>query len=118
MEAKISLKDVRFFAFHGLYKEENHAGNWFVLNMDVFFELKDPSDINQTVDYTVLFEIARDAMKTPEGLMEYLAKKIMDKSKLAFPIISKITLSILKEKPAITNIVGQTAIELTETYST
>lgn len=116
MEAKISLKDIRFFAFHGLYKEENRAGNWFVLNMDVFFDLKDASDINQTVDYTVLFEIAQEEMKTPEGLMEYLAKKIMDKSKLAFPIIDKITLSIAKEKPAITGLVGQTAIELTETY--
>ena len=84
--------------------------------MDVFFDLKDPSNIKQTVDYTKLFEIAKLEMENPEGLMEFLAKKIMDKSKNTFPFINKITISILKEKPPISSIIGGTAIELTEMY--
>ncbi len=68
----ISLEGVRFFSFHGFYPEEQVLGTPFLV--DVLAEMNskddDSDDLNLTVNYGRLFEIAEEEMKTPRKLLE------------------------------------------------
>ena len=55
----ISLNNVRFRAYHGLYPEERQKGNDFVVNMQVSYIPKSGTilSLEDTIDYASLFEI-------------------------------------------------------------
>ena len=62
----ISLNNVRFRAYHGLYPEERQKGNDFVVNMQVSFIPVSGSvlSLEDTIDYAELFEIINAIMQS------------------------------------------------------
>ena len=55
----ISLNNVRFRAYHGVYPEERQKGNDFVVNMQVSYVPGAGTiiSLDDTIDYAALFEI-------------------------------------------------------------
>ena len=94
----ISLEGIRFFSFHGFYPEEQILGTPFLV--DVLTEMNsrddDSDDLNLTVNYGRLFEIAQEEMKIPRKLLERVASAILNRIKLEFPDLNKISVSIRK----------------------
>ncbi|WP_170827320.1 dihydroneopterin aldolase [Arcticibacter eurypsychrophilus] len=94
----ISLEGVRFFSFHGFYPEEQILGTPFLV--DVLTEMNskddDSDDLNLTVNYGRLFEIAEAEMKVPRRLLEKVASSIINRIKMEFPELNKISVSIKK----------------------
>jgi len=63
---KIALNDIRFFAHHGFYPEEQKTGNEFFVNIAVEF-IAAPNfndELAETINYERLYEIASLNMKT------------------------------------------------------
>ena len=94
----ISLEGIRFFSFHGYYPEEQLLGTPFLV--DVLTEMTsrddDSDDLNLTVNYGRLFEIAEEEMKIPRKLLEKVAISILNRIKLEYPELNKISVSIKK----------------------
>ncbi len=111
----VELKQVRFFAFHGLYEEEKREGNDFEVSLAVsFFPQTDViNSIRETINYAVLYEIVNAEMQEPRDLLETLTMTMAAKIKTAYPEVKKITISITKLNPPIPGIKGSTAV----TYS-
>ncbi len=111
----VELKQVRFFAFHGLYDEEKREGNDFELNLAVsFFPQADViSSIRETINYAALYEIVDAEMQEPRDLLETLSMTIVAKVKTAYPQAKKAVISITKLNPPIPGIKGSTGV----TYS-
>lgn len=103
MHYSCELKEVEFFAHHGLYKEEQHIGGKFIVSVLVTQDRNDNdplSNLNELVNYEALYQLVFAIMKTKEELIEVVAKKIMDEVYQLYPTSTLVKVSITKLNPA------------------
>lgn len=114
----ISLHNVRFRAYHGLYPEERQKGNDFVVNMQVGYTPASTQirSLEQTIDYAALFEIINSTMQKPVDLLETLVQEIAENVHAQFPGISEITVSVEKLNPPIDRFSGSAAVSYRKSY--
>ncbi|HEY6504125.1 MAG TPA: dihydroneopterin aldolase [Chitinophagaceae bacterium] len=114
----ISLNNVRFRAYHGLYPEERQKGNDFVVNMQVSYLPKSGTilSLDDTVDYAILFEIVNTTMQQPVDLLETVAQAIAQHSYKRFPQIKEIIVSIEKLNPPIDKFSGTVGVKYSKQY--
>ncbi|MFZ9980808.1 MAG: dihydroneopterin aldolase [Cyclobacteriaceae bacterium] len=104
MNFRITLENLIFHSFHGLYPEEKVNGNQFTVSLHIDFS---PSgaisndEITHTIDYAAVYSLIREEMQKPKGLLEALAKGICEKILLNFLKAESITLSVSKHNPPI-----------------
>lgn len=73
----VQLKQLKFFAHHGISHEEQLTGNHFEVNIFLGFEPgKKITDINDTIDYTKVYELVKKQMQIATLLLETLAAEI------------------------------------------
>ena len=114
----ISLNNVRFRAYHGLYPEERQKGNDFVVNMQVQYAAprKRVLELEDTIDYAALFSIINVIMQEPVDLLETLVQTIALKVKEVFNMVSAVTVSVEKLNPPIDKFSGTAAVSYTTTF--
>jgi 7,8-dihydroneopterin aldolase/epimerase/oxygenase len=114
----ISLTNLRFFAYHGLYAEEKKTGNQFEINLTVSYTPTQGiiTDISDTINYVSLYELLKKEMQQPRGLLETLAMEISEKIHAGFPLIKEIEISIAKTQPPIAGFVGEVGVRLSKQY--
>lgn len=114
----ISLNNVRFRAYHGLYPEERKKGNDFVVNLQVGFPPVTGSVISlvDTIDYAVLFEIINSTMQQPVDLLETLVQTITHKVSQKFPQVKRIDVSVEKLNPPIDKFSGSAAVKYSKDF--
>ncbi len=68
----IELKDVHIHAFHGIYEGEEKIGNPYIINLEVQYDgkISDFDDVRTTINYVDLFDIVKQRMQIPTGLLE------------------------------------------------
>ena len=110
---KISLCQIKLFGYHGIHDEEKVAGAEFEVNMDVYFDPGEKiREIQQTIDYTILYGIIKERMNTPAELLESLAQDISSEVKERFPQVTQINITISKINPPLVNFRGQLSVSL------
>ena len=111
---KVALNEVRFFAYHGYYPEEQRVGGEFIVDVETEFEvfMTGDDDLSKTVNYEGIFNITEDEMKSTKKLLETVAYNILDRIKNEFLIISSIRVSIRKMNPPLKGQVGSSQVEL------
>jgi dihydroneopterin aldolase len=90
----VHLRDLKFFALHGVHDEEKLTGNEFEVNLSVVFDqgaVED--DLARTVDYVHLFKI------------------------LKYPFVKSISIDIWKLNPPIEQFDGKVGISLSKTFA-
>jgi dihydroneopterin aldolase len=114
----IELKNLKFFATHGMYQEELKVGNEFV--MDIYIESRAPKEIitsiDQTVNYVEVYQIAEEEFSHRHQLLETCVMKIADKLEKHFPDIEKLTINVRKMNPPITNFSGSVGISYSKSF--
>ncbi len=97
---KITLKNMIFYGYHGIHKEERTLGQRFAI--DITVENSSISDKNikkleDTIDYTKIFYSIK---KIVEGykfhLLELLCNKILDAIFCDFPLVERCNIKIRK----------------------
>ena len=108
----ISLNNVRFRAYHGLYPEERQKGNDFVVNMQVSYLPKSGTiaSLDDTIDYGTLFTIMNSIMQQPVDLLETLVQEIAHAVHQKFSQVKEITVSVEKLNPPIDKFIGSAAV--------
>lgn len=114
----ISLHDLEFQAFHGLYPEERLTGNQFKVDLKATYLPPDDTivSIEQTVNYVNLFSIIKNRMDTPVDLLESLAMQITEDIHNRFPAIIKISISIRKVNPPVLQFTGSVGVCFEKEY--
>lgn len=99
----IKLNDLRFYGYHGVYEEENSTGGDFDVNVIVCFEpVKVPvKHMDETIDYTHLYELVKRRMNKPTRLIETLAMEIAQEIFDTFAIACEVEVSVIKLNPPI-----------------
>jgi dihydroneopterin aldolase len=114
----IELKNLRFFAEHGMYEEERKVGNQF--EVDIVITCKSPkktiTSIEQTINYVEVYRIAQEEFNERKFLLETCAMQIAEKVKLQFEETEHLTISIRKLNPPITNFSGSVGITYEKSF--
>ena len=114
----LHLEKLSFFAYHGLYEEEKKLGNEFELNISVSFFSTKPviSDIDETINYAAIYDLAKNEMLQPKELLETFLSQLAEKIKEQFPEIVKLKMSLYKLQMPLTNFKGRIGVELEKEY--
>ena len=111
----IELSHLKFHSYHGVYEEEKTTGGDFEVNMVVHFQ---PENIpvlhlNETIDYTSLYELIKERMDHPTPLLETIATELAHDVLNKFNRIEEISISIKKLNPPIPFFNGSVAAAYT-----
>lgn len=114
----ISLNNVRFRAYHGLYPEERQKGNDFVVTMQVSYIPKAGTilSLEDTIDYATLFQLLNTIMQQPVDLLETLVQEIAQAVHQQFPQVTKIQVSVEKLNPPIDQFEGSAAVSYSKQF--
>ena len=88
MKSYISLEDVRFYAHHGAYEQEQCVGNWFEVTVRVQYDFTDAMDTDNlegTIDYGQIYDLVKAEMDIPSKLIEHVAGRIVKALRKKFP---------------------------------
>lgn len=114
----IHLKDLRFFANHGVYAPEWDMGGQFEICLDVWYqETESIATVSDTINYETLYKIVETFMLQREDLLEVLAHKIITTVKEVFPQTHEISIRILKLRAPIAGIDGSVGVTLKRQFS-
>jgi len=114
----VELKQVRLFAYHGLYPEERKTGNEFEISLFVSYDEGHEliQSIRHTINYAALFELLKQEFDTPVDLLETLAIQIAACIKKEYPIVKKIRMTIDKLHPPISGFIGTVGVSYEKEY--
>jgi len=112
---QIKLENIKFFSFHGLFPQERLLGNEFTLHVTVERISKErfSENLEQSIDYGVLYAICSEIMKKPVDLLETICEQIVEKIQLICPDYHKIEISVTKDHPPLGQIEGCSTVKLT-----
>jgi dihydroneopterin aldolase len=114
----ISLKNLRFRAYHGLYPEERQKGNDFVVNMQVDYTPASGiiTSLGDTIDYAQLFKIVNENMQHPVDLLETLVQTIALAVHRQFPQVKEVAVSVEKLNPPIDKFSGSATVSYKQRF--
>jgi dihydroneopterin aldolase len=108
----IELNKLRFHAYHGLYEEEKKLGGEFEVNVLVK-HLPQKSVINHledTIDYTSVYQLIKKQMSIAEPLLETLAMNIAEDIFRKFSLAKEVNISVTKLHPPFINFEGSITV--------
>lgn len=98
----ITLKGLRFRAFHGVLPQERLTGGDFLVTVKVGYPLATAmasDDVADTLNYAALYDLVAQEMAKPSKLLEHVAGRIAKAIEKAFPQVSSIDLKVTKLNP-------------------
>lgn len=110
----LSINGMRFYAFHGYYPQEQLCGGWFTVNVSVEIDMTsagNSDELEETVNYGLIWDIAKEEMATPSKLIEEVATRILNKVR-ALPGAGKTKVTLVKNAPPIKGSTASTQVEL------
>ncbi len=115
----IELIDVQLYAFHGIYEGEEKTGNPYIINLVVKYDegVADFDDINNTINYVDLYEIVKQRMSIPTGLLEKVCESIISRIKHQYPFVKEVGLSLHKLQPPLLNFQGKVGVAMTKKFN-
>lgn len=112
----VALKDVKCFALHGYYPEEQLIGNHFVVDLETEFTPQGFDDeLAQTVNYEDLNHIIMEEMQHTQKLLETVLKNIISKVIKLYPFVEMVEVSMKKLNPPMPGQIGHSFVKLTYT---
>lgn len=98
----ISLRNVRFHAFHGVLPQERQVGGDFLVTVRVGYPLEramETDRVDDTLDYSVLYALVEREMSEPSKLLEHVAGRIVKAVTASFPEVTSVDLELTKLNP-------------------
>ncbi len=112
----IFLQNMSFYAYHGVYPEENRLGQRFLISLELDCDLSHAGrqdDLTLSVDYGEVYNMTRDIVqgrvrKLLEAIAEELAAVVLAK----YPIVTGVRVKIEKPEAPIPGVFGSMGVVL------
>ena len=112
----VALNDVKCFALHGFYREEQLTGTEFLVSVEVTFtHTGDTEDLQKTVNYEVLNTIILEEMRNTKKMLESVVKLILDRTISSFPFVLTAVAGIKKMHPPMPGEIDHSFVQLSYT---
>ena len=95
---KIELSDLQFHSFHGVFEEESKTGGDYKVDLVVYLEPESVPiyHMDETIDYTLLYEVVKQHMEKPTKLLETLATEIAKEIINTYDKVKEVSVKIKK----------------------
>lgn len=111
----ITLREVRFHAFHGVMPQERKVGADFTVTLRVKADLSRPvfsDNVNDTLNYAALYDVLKREMVQPSRLLEHIAGRIGQAVFDSFPQVETADVMLTKLNPPMGADSGGATVEL------
>lgn len=109
----VALHDVKCYAFHGYYPEEQLTGTQFLVSVSVdFIHSGNTENLQHTVNYEILNGIIRKEMNKTQKLLETVVKHILEQVLECFPFVTACVVGIKKLHPPMEGEIGNSFVQL------
>jgi len=98
----IELRNLKFHAYHGCLKKERVEGGEYNVTLKCWLDLSDAASsdcLDDTVDYSKLYDIVKDEMRIPSDLIEHVAGNILKRVRSFAPQIKSASVTVCKLMP-------------------
>ncbi|WP_341227080.1 dihydroneopterin aldolase [uncultured Arcticibacterium sp.] len=112
----ISLEGMEFFAYHGYYDEEQKIGNKYSIDLSIEADLSNAAEsdrLKDTINYEELYQLVLSVMQTKHRLLEHVAHDIIEKIKVTYGSVKKVTVGVSKYNPPIGGICERAKVIIT-----
>jgi dihydroneopterin aldolase len=108
----IHLEQLQFYAYHGLYSEERLLGNEYIVDIKIDYQpdKKIIHSIDETIDYSKVYEMIAQRMKIPTDLLETIATEFCFQLMVKYQNVESIYFSIKKLHPPINQFIGNVGV--------
>lgn len=113
--ATILLTGMRFYAYHGCFEEEQKIGTHFIVDVALTYDSEAAvasDDVEQSVNYQLVYRTIRKVMDTPQHLIETVADHIIREIKRDFPQVLKVTVKLCKLNPPLDGKTEYVAVQM------
>ena len=111
----ILLTGMRFYAYHGCFEEEQKIGTHFVVDVVLTYDAEvavTSDDVEQSVNYQLVYRTIRKVMDTPQHLIETVADHIIREIKRDFPQVMKVSVKLCKLNPPLDGKTEYVAVQM------
>lgn len=113
----VKLNNVRFYARHGFFEEEQKTGNNFIVNVEVSQHVESLTDsLSETIDYSSLYVIIKDEMEVTSKLLEDVIQRILQKIEIEWSNLNEVIISIKKQSPPFGGNCESSEVRIVKTY--
>ena len=102
MDMYILLKDLKFYAHHGVDPQETTVGAYFTVNLKIktgFTNAMQTDALEGTISYADIYNAVKEEMQQPSQLLEHASGRILQRLFRDFPSITGIHLELIKDNP-------------------
>ncbi|MCM3118214.1 dihydroneopterin aldolase [Neobacillus sp. MER 74] len=114
---KIYVNRMEFYGYHGVFSEETRLGQRFAVDLSVSIDLKkagETDELEYSVNYAELYQVCKTIVEGPPfKLVEAVAERIAAGVLTGFPLISEVTVTVIKPDPPIPGHYRSVAVEIT-----
>ena len=103
-DARIELRGLTFFAYHGVLPEERQEGNTFVVDLTLEADITRAvctDELSDTINYAEAYEVARREMSVSSLLLEHVCGRIASALLDAFSALQRVRVCVTKKNPPI-----------------
>lgn len=112
---KITLHEMRFYAYHGIFAQEQRVGNHFIVELSFWADIAESlhrDELEETISYADVYEVIKAEMAIPSRLLEYVVGRISERLFATFPRMQRIALTLSKCNPPFPGEVHSAAVTL------
>jgi 7,8-dihydroneopterin aldolase/epimerase/oxygenase len=114
---KISVSEMTFFGYHGVFPEETRLGQRFTVDLEVYCDLMEAGktdDLSYSINYAELYFLTREIVEgEPFKLIEAVAEKIAGAVLGKFPQAVEVKVKVIKPDPPIPGYYKSVSVEIT-----
>ncbi|OQC65138.1 MAG: Dihydroneopterin aldolase [Bacteroidetes bacterium ADurb.Bin008] len=102
LKSTIELENMKFYAYHGCYREEQTVGNQFTVSVGLETNSCNAvvtDNLKDALNYQQAYEIVKKEMAKPSHLLEHLAGRILDALFREFELLESAWVKVSKMNP-------------------
>ena len=99
---RIALEGMEFYGHHGYYVDERKRGKIYIIDVLVESDIKKSGvsdELDDTINYEVIYDICKTEMSEPKHLIEKVASSIAHQIQDKYPEIEKMEVKVRKLSP-------------------
>ena len=111
----IELEGMEFKAYHGVLEQEKVRGNEFVVDFRGELDLSaaaESDNLNDTLNYTEIYDIVAEEMSIPSELLENVAGRIMKAIEKQYPQLVSFSVRVSKKRPPVDGVAQWSRVTL------
>ena len=109
----INIRGIRLHAYHGCLEEEALIGGDYIVNVQLkgdFTEAAKSDSLEETADYSIIYNLVKKEMEIRSKLIEHVAERIADRIKNEFSNLHNLSVEVVKLNPPVNGEVDEVSV--------